>query len=164
MDFQKSIFKTLISNRALLVLILFFLSSFKSFSQVYATKYNDLDFGDVFIGYPADVNHTDATAAKFSFYHFVFFRRDMQITFSLPSALKYQAYSIPIIFDASHSAWSYNDNTHGRTNFNPHSPLYINNVWLLTPIYVWLGGKLNSTTGVSPGTYQGTIIVTVEVF
>ncbi len=52
----------------------------------------------------------------------------------------------------------------GRTNFNPHSPLYISNVWLLTPIYVWLGGKLNSTGGVPPGAYQGTIIVTVEIF
>ncbi len=164
MDLLNSIFSELKTNRILLIIFLFFLLSFKSYSQVYANKYNDLDFGDVFIGYPAEVNHNDATAAKFSFYHFVFFRRDMQITFSLPSTLNSQGYSIPITFDATHTAWSYNDNTRGRTNFNPHSPLYLNNVWLLTPIYVWLGGKLNSTTGIPPGAYQGTIIVTVEVF
>ena len=164
MDFFNRIFFCFKLYRALIVIFLFFLFSFKSFAQVYATKYTDLDFGDVFIGYPAEVNHADAAAAKFRFFHFAFFRRDMQITFSLPSRLNYQSFSMPITFDASHSAWSYNDNTNGRTNFNPHSPLYLNNVLLLTPVYVWLGGKLNSTAGVQPGTYQGTIIVTVEIF
>jgi len=164
LDLLNSIFSEIKSHKILLVILLSFLFSFKSYPQVYATKYNDLYFGDVFIGYPAEVNHIDAAAAKFRFYHFAFFRRNMQITFSLPSTLNYQGYSLPITFDASHTAWSYNDNTRGRTNFDPHSPLYLNNVWLLTPVYVWLGGKLNSTAGVQPGVYQGTIIVTVEIF
>ncbi len=164
MNILYNIFSKFKLYRFPLVIFLFFLFSFKSYSQVYATKYTDLDFGDVFIGYPAEVNHIDATAAKFRFFHFAFFIRNMQITFTLPTRLSYQSYNIPITFDASHTAWSYNDVPTGRTNFDPHSPLYINNVWLLTPVYVWLGGKLNSTGGVPPGTYQGTIIVTVEIF
>lgn len=164
MGLLSSIFSEIKISRVILIIYLLVLLPFKNYSQVFATKYNDLDFGDVFIGYPAEVNHVDATAAKFRFIHLYSSSRDMQLTFSLPKNLIYQGSKIQILFDADHSAWSFNDVSQGRTNFNPHSPLKIKNVQPNTSVFVWFGGKIRSTSRLQAGVYQGTIIVTVEVF
>ena len=75
------------------ILLLFILCCFyeNSFSQsIFITKLSDLDFGDVFIGtLNVDVAHTDAGAAKLSFYHDKGGKKGskLNVSFTLPSNL-----------------------------------------------------------------------------
>lgn len=147
-----------------LVCTLFILISSQSniFSQtIFVTKLNDLDFGDVFIGYSKEVQFTDISAAKFSFYHTQFLRRTLYVNFNLPSNLNNGAAQIPITFDQSHSAYSFFDQVNNSTNFNPHSTLVLNNAWFYIPVYVYLGATINTSAGQPFGIYTGTIILTV---
>ena len=94
-----------------------------SFSQeIFITKLSDLEFGDVFIGtLNVDVPHTDARAAKLSFYHTNNKRQIMTVTFVLPANLTFGANNLPITFDQNHSAWHRRDQVGGRMNFDPHA-------------------------------------------
>jgi hypothetical protein len=123
---------------------------------------SDLNFGEVFMGYSAEVQHTDPNAEEFSISHTIK-QIDILVQFTLPSALTYQGYSVPITFDYTHSAWSLNDLAYGRTNFEPFSQLTINNLKNKDIVYLWLGGIINVPLNINPGTYQGTIIITVEI-
>jgi len=130
---------------------------------IYITKLNDLNFGDVFIGYTKDIPHTDINSAKFKFYHTAFGRKTIYISFTLPSNLSNGIDQIPITFDQNHTAWSIKDQVSGRKNFNPFSRYKIKNVRSYRNYYIWLGGMLSATPGVSYGLYEGTIILTVEM-
>ena len=123
---------------------------------------NNLDFGEVFMGYSAEVQQTDPNAEKFSISHTTK-QIDILVQFTLPSALTYQGDTVPITFDYAHSAWSLNDLSYGRTNFDPASQLTINKLKNKDVVYVWLGGVINVPLNISPGTYQGTIVITAEI-
>jgi hypothetical protein len=125
-------------------------------------KYNDLSFGDVFIGYSENVPHTDSRAAKFYFSHRKFFRSDILVTFNLPPNLTNGIDNLPIIFNADHAAWSYRDRTTGRRTFNPNTPFEMRNIFFYFPVYIWLGGTINTHSGLTPGVYNGTITLTIE--
>ena len=147
--------------------IIFFLSLFALLSSInaqniYITKLNDLNFGEVFIGYSADIEHTDINAAKFSFYHTRWFKRNITVSLVLPTTLDHGSSHIPITFNQSQAAWSYNDQESGRTNFDPHSNLRIKKLWFYTTVYLWLGGSIATTSNLPYGTYSGTIILTVS--
>lgn len=131
--------------------------------QIYVTKLNDLNFGDVFIGYTKDIPHTDVNAAKFRFYHKAFARKTIYISFTLPNTLSNGIDNIPIVFDQNHTAWGTKDVTSGRTNFNPYSYYKIKNARRNRNYYIWLGGNITASPGVSYGLYEGTIILTVEM-
>lgn len=144
-------------------IFLLLFSSFDLFSQsITAYKYNDLNFGDVFIGYSENVEETDTRAAKFYFYHTKFFRSDLLVTFNLPQNLTNGIDNLPISFNSTHAAWSYRDRTTGRRNFNPNTPFEMRRIFFYLPVYVWLGGEINANTGLSPGNYNGTITLTIE--
>ena len=140
--------------------ILFLFLSSMNAQNIYITKLHDLDFGEVFIGYDAEIQHTDPNAAKFSFYHTKWFRANTFIQFVLPTTLDNGSAHIPITFDQSHTAASYNDQESGRTNFDPHSTVYIR-LFFYTTVYVWLGAKITTTSNLPYGTYTGTIILNV---
>ncbi|MBK7107213.1 MAG: hypothetical protein IPH62_18215 [Ignavibacteriae bacterium] len=123
---------------------------------------NDLEFGDIFIGYSETILHTDEGAAKFYFYHTKFFRSDLLVTFKLPSFLSNGNNSVPLKFSSNSGAWSYYDRQTGRVNFNPNSPLEIRRAFFYLPIYLWLGGSISTNSGVSPGNYIGSITLTIE--
>ena len=125
-------------------------------------KYNDLSFGDVFIGYSENVDHTDSRAAKFYFYHTKFFRSDILVSFNLPSNLTNGIDNLPIEFGVNNAAWSYRDRTTGRSSFNPNTPYEMRRIFFYFPVYIWLGGTINTNTGLSPGNYNGTITLTIE--
>lgn len=148
--------------------ILFFLTLFffcgNSFSQpIFITKLTDLDFGDVFIGTPGDVQHTDPGAAKFSFYHPKGGNqaRELFVSFTLPANLVFGVNNLPITFDQNHTAWHNADQVGGRTNFDPHATENIGMVLKNEVIYVWLGGNVPSTTGYPSGLYTGTVVMTI---
>lgn len=128
---------------------------------VYITKLHDLEFGEVFIGYNAEVKHTDINAAKFSFYHTQWFYKNVYIQFVLPSSLDNGVYKIPITFDQSHTAASYNDQETGRVNFDPRSTVYIPNLRFYTTVYLWLGATITTSPNLKYGNYTGTIILNI---
>ena len=152
-----------------LIIILFFLIFFGLFKDqnsqtIFITKLSDLDFGDVFIGYPAEVLITDPGAGKFSFFHRAPrppLRRDIYISFNLPATLDNGPDSFPITFDALHTGWRRNDNPNVATNFDPHATLIIPNVRRNRRYYLWLGGQITTQPGLPYGLYSVTIILTV---
>ncbi|MBK8947012.1 MAG: hypothetical protein IPM32_17330 [Ignavibacteriae bacterium] len=125
-------------------------------------KYNDLEFGDIFIGYTETILNSDERAAQFYFYHNKFIRADLLVTFKLPSFLTNGIHTIPIKFASNSGAWSRYNRQSGRTIFNPNSPLEIRNALFYIPIYIWLGGSISSNSGISPGNYNGSITLTIE--
>jgi hypothetical protein len=145
------------------LLLLFLLLPVRNLTgqTLFVAKLNDLEFGDVFIGYSKEVQHMDIEAAKFRIYHTQWFRRTLYIDFNLPSNLANGGSQIPITFDQSHTAWGFFDQTDNRNNFDPHSTLVINNAWFYIPVFIWLGGTINTNTGLPYGLYTGTIIITV---
>lgn len=144
--------------------LFFFFVFFSSINaqNVYITKLNDLDFGEVFIGYSSDISDTDINAAKFSFYHTRWLRKNINIRFVLPTSLTNGRNRMPISFNQSQTSWSNYDQESGRTNFDPHSSLRIKKIWFYQTIYVWLGGSIKATTNLPYGIYSGTIILTVS--
>jgi hypothetical protein len=148
----------------LILITLFLLISENILSQnLFIVTLNNLDFGDVYIGYPKTVAHTDAGAAKFRIYHTRTGNRNVRITFTLPSSLVNGSYAIPVTFGSTTSAYSRNDLTTGRTAFNPSTPLTYNNLPRNAFLYIWLGGAITITTNVIPGIYTATITVTVVI-
>ena len=144
--------------------IFFLLTFFSSINaqKIFITKLHELDFGEVFIGYPAEVLDTDVNAAKFSFFHKDKKRKNLKINFVLPTTLDNGANQIPITFDQSHSTWKKRDQLNGRNNFDPHQELRIDGIRKNKTLYIWLGGSIITTTGLPYGTYIGTIILTVS--
>ncbi len=153
--------KILLIKITLLIFFFFAQITFVNAQGIYITKLHDLEFGEVFIGYSAEVQHTDVNAAKFSFYHTRWFSRNIYIQFVLPTTLDNGANQIPIIFDHSHTAASYNDQIGGRVNFDPHSTVYIRNLRVYRTVYLWLGATISTTSTMHYGTYTGTIILNV---
>ena len=149
-----------------IVFSIFFLFAFSvsiNAQKVFINKLNDLDFGEVFIGYSATVLDTDVNAAKFSFYHVNKKKKDLKISFVLPVTLDNGGNSIPITFDQSQATWSTNDQIAGRQNFDPHRQLKIKKVNKDDTHFIWLGGSIITTTGLPYGLYTGTIILTVAI-
>ncbi len=132
-----------------------------SAQEIYITKLNDLSFGEVFIGYSADIQDTDMNAAKFSFFHTNKRKKNLSIRFVLPTTLDNGSSQIPITFDKSQASWSSNDQQSGRKNFDPHGKLKIRRVKKNETHFIWLGGSITTTTDLPYGVYTGTIILTV---
>lgn len=129
---------------------------------VIAITENNLDFGDAYIGYSKTLNHTDFGAAKFRMRQTVRGNPWVAVNFVLPNVMVNGAYSVPVIFGPSTTAYSKTDSPAGRTNFNPQSTLTIRlqrNEYL----YIWLGGIINVPTNVLPGVYTTTITVTITI-
>lgn len=141
--------------------LLLFVSNCYS-QSILTNKYNDLEFGDIFIGYSENIDHTDARAAKFSFSHRKFFMSDLLISFNLPQNLTNGIDNLQINFYENHGAWSYRDRTTGRRVFNPNVPVELRNIFFYFPVYIWLGGAIDTHNGLSPGAYSGTITLTIE--
>lgn len=148
----------------ILIFIIFIISIFNQrlFAQLIIQKINDLNFGDVFIGYSSIVTDLNPNAAKFMLYQSSQPRMDLLVSFTLPSVLTNGVSSIKIDF-SNYASWARSDVQIGRTYVNPYSPFIINNVRRSRYHYIWLGGEIMSSTNIQPGVYSGTIILTIEV-
>lgn len=138
------------------------LTSEEIFSQLVIQKLNDLDFGEVFIGYSSVVSDLNPNAAKFMLYQNSAPRMDLLVSFILPNTLTNGKDVVTINF-SNYASWARADATTGRTYFNPYSPTIINNVRRNRNHYIWLGGSITSSSKILPGIYTGTIILTIEV-
>ena len=123
---------------------------------------NNLNFGDAYMGYSTTVNHADAGAAKFRIRQNIRGNPYLSVTLTLPTNLVNGSYSIPVIFDAATTAWSYNDLPAGRINFDPNSPL-VTRLQRNDYLYIWLGGVINVPTNIVTGVYSSTITITITI-
>lgn len=147
----------------LFIAIFIFLGNSTYSQNVFMYALNNLDFGDVYIGYSKTVNHTDAGSAKFRTYQNRRNSAFVVISFSLPSTLNNGSYTLPITFGSSTSAWSFNDLPYGRTNFDPRYSL-AGTLSRNRNVYLWIGGNITVPTNVIPGTYSSTITATIVVY
>lgn len=144
------------------LIIILCLSQVQYSQGIVTYKLNDLNFGDVFIGYSENVLHTDDRAAKFYFYHNKFYKANLLVTFKLPKYLTNGFNRIPIKFNSSNAAWARYDRKNGRKSFDPNSPLELRRIFFYFPTYIWLGGSISPNTSLTPGNYNGTITLTIE--
>jgi|GEM_PF-4165821 len=90
-------------------------------------------------------------------------RENVRITLALPLTLTNGSNSVNIQFSQSYTSYSYTNSTTGRVYFNPYNPLIIRNLRRGRIVYFWLGGTVQSSSNIIPGTYTGTINITVEI-
>lgn len=129
---------------------------------VTAITESNLNFGDAYIGYSKTLNHTDGGAAKFRMRQTVLGNPWVAVNFVLPTVMINGAYSVPVVFGPSTTAYSYVDSPAGRTIFNPNSTLTIR-LQRNDFLFIWLGGVLNVPTNIVPGVYTSTITVTITI-
>ena len=157
--------KIKINQLFILLPVIIIVFSSASFSQgIVLTDFKDLDFGEVFLGYSSNVQHTDPGAAKYSFIQSTYKHQNVLITLTLPAFLTNNINTIPVTFDAAHTAWSKIDSPTGRTNFTPTASLAVRNLKKNDDMFVWLGGMITVPSNVSAGVYQNSIIVNVEFY
>lgn len=157
--------KIKINKQFILLPLVIILFSSESYSQgIISTNFKDLDFGEVFLGYSSNVLNTDPGAGKYSFIQEVYKHSNMLITFTLPVYLSNNINTIPVIFDAAHTAWSKNDNPTGRINFDPNAPLTVRNLKKYDDMFIWLGGMITVPSNVSGGVYTNSIIINIEFY
>lgn len=151
-------------QRKIIIIICFIslLISQNLFAQLIIQKLNDLNFGDVFIGYSTTVTDLSPNAAKFMLYQDSQARMDLLVRFNLPEVLTNGSFAVRVNF-SGYASWARADALTGRTYFNPYSSTVINNVRRNRYHYIWLGGQVTSSTNILPGVYTGTIILTIEV-
>lgn len=149
-------------NLFFFIVLFYFIFSRTIFAQLIIQKINDLNFGEVFIGYSSTVTDLSPDAAKFMLYQNSQARMDLIVTFTLPASLNNGINSVKIDFN-NYASWARSDVQTGRTYVNPYSPFLINNVRKNRYHYIWLGGTIISNSNILPGIYTGTIILTVEV-
>jgi hypothetical protein len=124
-----------------------------------ATTLNNLTFGQVVTGTSGEILITDPNAAKFYLKNGV--PGEYVIKLVLPQYITNGKSNIPVKFDVTHAAWSYNDNPGTSTTFDPHQDLIVNPSNPGTKIYIWIGGAISPGVQVSGGPYTGNITLSI---
>lgn len=120
---------------------------------------NELDFGEIVEGDSKEILITNSSAAKYTVISDK--KRHIWIDLLLPSNFTSGANTVPVIFDASHCGWSMTNDPATSTAFDPHQQLHVQITQKSAPVYIWLGGTLNSSFETESGPYTGNITVQV---
>ncbi|HEY4303337.1 MAG TPA: DUF4402 domain-containing protein [Gemmatimonadaceae bacterium] len=121
-----------------------------------------LDFGTIIAGTPSSVQPTDPGAAQFHVGGLV-----MAATYAnlqLPTTLTKVGggASMPVSFCALCGMYRLNNtNPVGATAFNPNSGFSGLALTLFTTVYIWVGGTANPPAAQAPGSYTGTMVLTI---
>ena len=140
------------------IVIFILLLSNSSKSQT-ASTVSHLVFGEVVAGLSKEIFHTSSGAAKFRTKDNP--SKTLLITFTLPANLISGPNSIPITFSSAYSGYSDTDNPATATSFNPFQTISFFTAPTDKTCFIWLGGKVTVSGSTLPGTYTGTIIMTV---
>ena len=124
------------------------------------TTLSDLTFGTVITGTTTSVGATSASAANWRIHGSIGVAGI--ITLSLPSTLtRSGGGSMPVSFCSTCARYRINNsNPAGGTTFDPNS-LLILTIVLLSDLYIWLGGSVSPPLAQTPGSYSGTVVITV---
>ena len=125
------------------------------------TVLSDLSFGNIFSGATTSIAPTNASAAGWKIHGSVGVAG--VITVSLPASLTKSGggATMPVTFCSTCGVYRINNsNPAGGTAFNPNNALILT-VVLLSDIYIWVGGSVSPPLAQTPGSYSGTMVVTV---
>jgi hypothetical protein len=141
----------------LLVVSALLIFSGRAAAQV--TTLRNLAFGTITSGTTTSVNKTSVNAAQWTFSGTFLVGGTFQLT--LPTALVGPGADIPVTFGTSDGLRNTTNNPNTGTSFNPHTVQTIPIAAFGTTVYVWLGGSISPPLNQTPGTYTGTVVLTV---
>lgn len=148
--------------KKIILILLFFIINAKLFAQpIKINVINELNFGEIVQTEGSDISKTSSSAAKYTVVSDK--KRHVYIDLLLPTNFTNGAYTVPVTFDATRTGWSMTNNPATSTSFDPHQQLHVQVTQNNAPIYIWLGGTLNTTSMTEPGPYTGTITVKVTL-
>ncbi len=118
----------------------------------------DLRFREMLPGVPESLTWDNADAARFRIQG----ARNLEIliTLLLPPTMIGPGAPIPLTFASTDAAWGRTNNTSSGTLFDPNLPLIVS-FTNRRRIFVWLGGTASPSVSQAPGSYSGTITLTV---
>jgi hypothetical protein len=122
-----------------------------------STNLRALDFGDVFPGLNKPIAFGDATSGKWSIAGEGI--KEIQMSFTLPSALSNAGILMPISFSATDAAYFGTDVIGSAVAFDPNAGSTENLV--AGTGFVWLGGTVAPTAGQAAGVYAATVSLDV---
>lgn len=127
------------------------------------TVTNNLVFGNVFSGIPKTIPKTDAGAAA-EFFVSGIAGNEVSIEFTLPTYMNAAGFNMQLIFSetdcAMDSSATPNQGSPGYNNLDPWHPI----TYRLgsAGLTIWLGGTAVPKLNQPPGTYSGSIVLTVS--
>lgn len=127
------------------------------------TALRPLAFGTIIPGTTTTVAATDASAAAWRIHGVLGVSGG--VTLTLPSVLTRAggAESMPVSFCATCAVYHVNSATPvGGTPFDPNTGVQGFYVVVLSDVYVWLGGSVSPPPNQAPGSYVGTVVLTVS--
>ena len=139
----------------MLVALALILARAEADGQVVAMR--DLAFGTILSGTTTTVNKTSASSAQWRFTGTFVLGGSFVLT--LPTTLTGPGAAIPISFSTSDGR-RHTANNGGGTAFNPHDPQSVSALFNGT-VYVWLGASVSPPINQTPGTYSGTVVLTI---
>jgi hypothetical protein len=149
-------------KKLLFLILIFFVFNAKLFSQpIEINVINELNFGEIVQTEGKDISKTSSSAAKYTVISDK--KRHVYIDLILPTHFTNGGHTVPVTFDATRTGWSKTNNAATSTSFNPHQQLHVQVTQNNAPIYIWLGGVINTTSLTEPGPYTGTITVKVTL-
>lgn len=125
------------------------------------TTLGNLTFGQVITGTTTSVLPTSASAASWRIHGSIGVAGIITIT--LPSTLARAGggTGMPVSFCTTCAVYRINNsNVSGGTTFNPNA-LLILTITVLSDLYIWLGGAVNPPAAQAPGSYSGSVVITV---
>jgi hypothetical protein len=145
-------------RRVILVLFGFALSVQPVAGQV--TTLNNLTFGTITSGTTTHVAYTSPSAAEWQIHPTLGLTGTFQ--FTLPTTLSGPGATLSITYSSTDGHWRANTNnpSSGGTTFDPHNTQSIALV-LSQNVFVWLGASVSPPLNQKPGTYTGTVVLTV---
>jgi hypothetical protein len=123
------------------------------------TTLRNLAFGTITSGTTTSVDKTSVSAAQWTFSGR--FPTGGTFELTLPTTLTGPGPAISITFGTSDGLRNTTNNPATGTTFNPHNVQTIPISLLETTVYVWLGGSVSPPLNQTPGTYNGTVVLTV---
>jgi hypothetical protein len=125
------------------------------------TTLSDLAFGTVVSGTTTSVAPTSASAASWRIHGSIGVAGVITITLPTSLARSGGGGSMPVSFCTTCAVYRVNNsNVSGGTTFNPNSLLVLT-ILVLSDLYIWLGGSVTPPLAQSPGSYTGTVVITV---
>jgi hypothetical protein len=123
------------------------------------TTLRNLVFGTITSGTTTSVDKTSVSAAQWTFSGRFLTGGTFQLT--LPTTLTGPGPDLPITFGTSDGLRNTTNNPATGTAFNPHTVQTVPISLMGTTVYVWLGGSVSPPLNQTPGTYSGTVVLTI---
>ncbi|MEP7227587.1 MAG: DUF4402 domain-containing protein [Gemmatimonadales bacterium] len=140
----------------MLVALALVLARAEAGGQVVAMR--NLAFGTILSGTTTAVSKTSASSAQWRFTGT--FPLGGTAFLTLPTTLTGPGPAIPITFSTTDGQYNTVNNPVGGTSFNPHNSQSVPALFNGT-VYVWLGASMSPPANQTPGTYGGTVVLTV---